>query len=107
MIQFDSNDRLIQALGANLTTVRRLPSPGLRALMWLAILASIALALAMVSDVNAHCCARGHGRIRTLAARSKSYLGAAAIAFSFALDRRQRNGLPEDLVCCGNFSNAA
>jgi len=53
MIQSDSIDRLIQALSANLTTVRRLPSPGLRALMWLAILASIALALAMVSDVKA------------------------------------------------------
>jgi hypothetical protein len=53
MIQSDSNDRLVQALGADLTTVRRLPSPGLRALMWLAILGSMALALAMVSDVKA------------------------------------------------------
>jgi hypothetical protein len=53
MIQSDSNDRLVQALGADLTTVRRLPSPGLRALMWLAILGSVALALAMVSDVKA------------------------------------------------------
>ena len=53
MIQSDSNDRLVQALGANLTTVRRLPSPGLRVLMWLAILGSMALALAMVSDVKA------------------------------------------------------
>ena len=52
MIQSDSNDRLIQSLGANLTTVRRLPSPGLRALMWLAILGSTALALATVSDVT-------------------------------------------------------
>jgi hypothetical protein len=53
MIQSDSNDRLVQALGANLTMVRRLPSPGLRVLMWLAILGSMALALAMVSDVKA------------------------------------------------------
>ena len=52
VIQSDSNDRLIQSLGANLTTVRRLPSPGLRALMWLAILGSTALALATVSDVT-------------------------------------------------------
>ena len=53
MIQSDSNDRLVQALGADLTTVRHLPSPGLRALMWLAILGSMAIALAMVSDVKA------------------------------------------------------
>jgi hypothetical protein len=53
MTQSDSNDRLVQALGADLTTVRRLPSPGLRALMWLAILGSMVLALAMVSDVKA------------------------------------------------------
>jgi hypothetical protein len=53
MIQSDPNDRLIQALGANLTTIRRLPSPGLRALSWLAILGSMAVALAMVSDVKA------------------------------------------------------
>jgi hypothetical protein len=53
VIQSDSNDRLIQALGANLTTVRCLPSPGLRALLWLAILGSMAVALSMVSDVKA------------------------------------------------------
>jgi hypothetical protein len=53
MIQSDPNDRLIQALGANLTTVRRLPSPGLRALSWLAIVGSMAVALAMVSDAKA------------------------------------------------------
>jgi len=53
VIQSDSNDRLIQALGANLTTVRRLPSPGLRAVLWLAILGSMAVALAMVSDAKA------------------------------------------------------
>jgi hypothetical protein len=53
MVQSDSNDRLVQALGADLTTVRPLPSPGLGALMWLAILGSMAIALAMVSDVKA------------------------------------------------------
>jgi hypothetical protein len=53
MIRSDSNDRLVQALGADLTPVRRLAPPGLRLLMWLTILAAAALALAMASDVGA------------------------------------------------------
>jgi hypothetical protein len=53
MIRSDSNDRLIQALGADLTPVRRLAPPGPRLLMWLTILAAAALALAMASDVGA------------------------------------------------------
>jgi hypothetical protein len=53
MIRSDSNDRLVQALGADLTPVRRLAPPGLRLLMWLTILAAAALALAMASDVRA------------------------------------------------------
>jgi hypothetical protein len=48
-----SNDRLIQALGADLTPVRRLTPPGVRALSWLAIVGALALALASVSDVGA------------------------------------------------------
>ncbi len=53
MIQSDSNDHLVQALSGDLTPVRRLAPPGLRLLMWLAILGTAALALAMVSDVGA------------------------------------------------------
>jgi len=127
MIQFDSNDRLIQALGANLTTVRRLPSPGLRALMWLAILASIALALAMVSDVKAmssRLMAAPDMWLAALASMLTAVLAATA-AFELSLPDRKAiwallplpslllwigaSGilLPEDLVCCGNFSNAA
>jgi hypothetical protein len=53
MIQYDSNERLVRELSADLRTVRRLPSPGMRALIWLAIIGSMALALAMVSDVKA------------------------------------------------------
>src|SRR5262245_15560492 len=49
----DSYNRLIEALGANLTPVRRLAPPGLRALSWLTIVGAIALALATVSDVSA------------------------------------------------------
>lgn len=53
MVPSDLDDRLVRALGADLTPVHRLASPGLRLLMWLAILGAVALALAMVSDVGA------------------------------------------------------
>ena len=53
MIPSDLDDRLVRALGADLTPVHRLASPGLRLLMWIAILGAVALALAMVSDVGA------------------------------------------------------
>ena len=49
----DLDDRLVQALSADLTPVHRLAPPGLRVLMWLSILGAVALALAMVSDVGA------------------------------------------------------
>ena len=49
----DSHDRLIAALGADLTPVRRLPAPVLRALAWLAIVAAVAAALAAVCDIGA------------------------------------------------------
>ena len=53
MIHSDLDVRLVQVLGADLTPVHRLASPGLRLLTWLAILGAVALALAMVSDVGA------------------------------------------------------
>src|SRR5271168_4912505 len=53
MVSSDSNDRLVQALSADLTPVRRLAPPGLRVLLWLAIVGAVALALMMVSDVDA------------------------------------------------------
>jgi hypothetical protein len=53
LIRSDSNDRLVQALSADLTPVRRLAPPGARVLMWLAIVGGAALALTMVSDVEA------------------------------------------------------
>jgi hypothetical protein len=52
MIRSDSNDRLVQALGADLTPVRRLARPGLRVLIWLAVVGVVACALATVSDVG-------------------------------------------------------
>lgn len=53
MVHSDANDRLVQALSANLTPVRRLTAPALRVLLWLAIVGSVVLALAIVSDVGA------------------------------------------------------
>jgi hypothetical protein len=46
-------DRLIQGLATDLTPVRRLPSPGKRALLWLAFVAAIAAALATFADLQA------------------------------------------------------
>jgi hypothetical protein len=53
MIGTNSNDRLIRALAADLTPIRRLAPPVVRALSWLIIVGAIALALASVSDVGA------------------------------------------------------
>jgi hypothetical protein len=52
MIVSDSNDRLIQALAADLVPMRRLAPPRLRALVWLAFVAAIAIALAMTCDIE-------------------------------------------------------
>jgi hypothetical protein len=77
MIQYDSNERLVQELSADLTTVRRLPSPGLRVLIWLAIIGSMALALTTVSDVK--------GMIIRLMAAPDMWLAALASMFTAVL----------------------
>ncbi len=48
-----SNDRLISALSASLRPVRPLPSPALRTLIWLVLVAAIASALAMFANMSA------------------------------------------------------
>jgi hypothetical protein len=53
MVRFDSNEQLVQALRADLTSVDRLAPPNLRVLLWLAMVGAVALALTMVSDVGA------------------------------------------------------
>ena len=53
MTGIEANDRLIQKLGADLTPVRRLSAPVLRALAWLAVVTAIAVGLAALSDVGA------------------------------------------------------
>jgi len=47
------HDRLIHGLAAELTPVRRLPPPSLRALAWLAAVAVIAVCLAAFADIDA------------------------------------------------------
>ncbi len=47
------HDRLIQGLASDLRPVRRLPSPGKRALTWLAFVVGIAILLAPISDLAA------------------------------------------------------
>jgi hypothetical protein len=49
----DSNDRLIGALVADLRPVRPLPPPALRTLVWLMLVAAVAVAIAMFADVTA------------------------------------------------------
>ena len=53
MTGIESNERLITTLGADLTPVRRLSNPVLRALAWLAVVIAIAVGLAALSDVGA------------------------------------------------------
>lgn len=52
MIISDSNDRLVRALAADLVPTRRLAPPRVRALVWLALVAAIAVALAMTCDIE-------------------------------------------------------
>lgn len=49
----DSNDRLIGALVADLRPVRPLRPPALRTLIWLMLVAAVAVAIAMFADVTA------------------------------------------------------
>jgi hypothetical protein len=77
MSRSDTNYRLIEELGADLTPVHRLASPSLRVLMWLAIIGALALALAMVSDVGA--------MIRRLSAAPDMWLAAAGSALTAVL----------------------
>lgn len=52
MTNVDLNARLAEALAADLTPVRRLASPGVRVLIWLAVVGVTALAIATVSDLG-------------------------------------------------------
>jgi hypothetical protein len=53
MADTDRIDGLIRALGADLTPIRRLASPALRALGWLVMVGAIGVAFATVADVHA------------------------------------------------------
>ena len=47
----NDHDRLIRELAGDLTPVRPLPAPALRALGWLAVVAAMAIGLALVADL--------------------------------------------------------
>jgi hypothetical protein len=91
MVHSDSNERLVQALSADLTPVRRLAPPGLRILLWLAIIGAVALALAIVSDVGAmiHRLMAGPDMWLAVLGSVLTAVLAAAAAFQLSLpDRR-------------------
>ena len=52
MTHTDLNTRYAEALAADLTPVRRLAPPGLRVLIWLAVVGVVALTLATFSDIG-------------------------------------------------------
>jgi hypothetical protein len=91
MIGFGSSDRLVQVLTADLTPVRRLTSPGLRLVIWLAIIGVIALGFAIVSNAEAtvyHLIATPDIGLAVMGSSLTAVLAAAA-AFQLCLpDRR-------------------
>lgn len=87
-----SNDRLIGALAEDLRPVRPLPPPALRTLLWLLLVAAVAVALAVFADVAA----MWH-RITATADTSLAVVGsiatmatAAFAAFELSLPDRSR-----------------
>jgi hypothetical protein len=73
----NNSDRLIAQLAAGLTPVRRLRSPTVRALTWLAVVAAIALVLASFIDLSA--------LARRLAAAPDMWISALASALTAVL----------------------
>jgi len=87
-----SHDRLIGVLAADLRPVRRLPPPALRTLVWLILVAAVAAALALFSDL-----AGTWQRLTASADMSLAAIGATATAaaaafaaFSLSLPDRSR-----------------
>ncbi|HTS41150.1 MAG TPA: NrsF family protein [Xanthobacteraceae bacterium] len=52
MANSDANIRLIETLGSDLRPVRRLAAPGWRALLWLAVVAAVAVAMVFYGDAG-------------------------------------------------------
>jgi len=87
----ERHDRLIGALAANLTPVRRLPRPALRTLFWLLLVAAIAVALATFSNLAATW-QRIHASSDMWLAALGAIATAAAAAFAaFALNLPDRS----------------
>ena len=52
MASSDANIRLIETLGSDLQPVRRLAAPGWRALLWLTVVAAVAVAMVFYGDAG-------------------------------------------------------
>jgi hypothetical protein len=87
----ERHDRLIGALAANLAPVRRLPQPVLRALFWLLLVAAIAAALAMFSNLAATWQRIAASPDMWLAALGSIATAAAAAVAAFALNLPDRS----------------
>jgi hypothetical protein len=85
------HDRLIGALAANLAPVRRLPPPALRALFWLLLVAAVAAALAMFSDVAGMWHRMAASSDISLAALGSIATAATAAVAAFALNLPDRS----------------
>ena len=88
----DSNDRLIEVLAADLRPVRRLQPPAVRALLWLALVAAVAAALAAFADLAAiwHRLAAVSDMWLAVAGSIATMVTAAFAAFALSLPDRSR-----------------
>lgn len=87
----ERHDRLIAALAANLAPVHRLPRPVLRALFWLLLVAAMAAALAMFSNLAATWQRIAASPDMWLAALGSIATAAAAAVAAFALNLPDRS----------------
>jgi hypothetical protein len=87
------HERLVAALTADLTPVRRLSAPFLRALVWLAITVAIAVALAVFSDLGAMGRRLGASPDLWVAAAGSAMTAVLAVIAAFELNLPDRKPL--------------
>jgi|HubBroStandDraft_6_1064221.scaffolds.fasta_scaffold455781_2 hypothetical protein len=86
-------DGFIHSLAADLKPVRRLPPPGLRALLWLALVAAVAVTLAAVADRPAVAARLGAAPDMWLSAIGSALTMVLAAFAAFQLSLPDRNPL--------------
>jgi hypothetical protein len=87
------HDAFIQSLTADLKPVRRLPPPGWRALLWLALVAALALTLAAVADRPAVAARLGAAPDMWLSAMGSALTMVLAAVATFQLSLPDRSPL--------------